>query len=88
MWKTGAAAVVGDGRGAWWLFFFGVEFEDVAGFFQVEEVAIDDELPFTGVGRHLVDAFDDVTPVSKLFDEKIDVYIHGDQYTQGSLREF
>jgi hypothetical protein len=32
-----------------------------------------------------VDAFDGVTAVSKLFDEKIDVYIHGDQYTQGRL---
>jgi hypothetical protein len=30
-----------------------------------------------------MDAFDGVTAVSKLFDEKIDVYIHGDQYTQG-----
>jgi hypothetical protein len=30
-----------------------------------------------------VDAFDGVAAVPKLFDEKIDVYIHGDQYTQG-----
>ena len=30
-----------------------------------------------------MDAFDGVTAVSELFDEKIDVYIHGDQYTQG-----
>lgn len=65
------------------LFGFGVEFEDSPGFFEVEEVAVDDELPVAGVGRHLMDAFDGVTAVSKLFDEKIDVYIHGDQYTQG-----
>ncbi len=54
-------------------------------FFEVEEVSVDDELPLASVGRNLVDAFDGVTPVSKLFDEKIDVYIHGDQYTQGLL---
>ena len=69
-----------EGRG---LFLFGVELEDVAGFVEVEEVSVDDELPLAGVGRDLVDAFDGVTAVSKLFDEKIDVYIHGDQYTQG-----
>ena len=68
------------------LFLFGVELEDVACFFEVEEVTVDDELPLACVGRHLVDAFDGVTAVSELFDEKIDVYIHGDQYTQG-LRE-
>jgi hypothetical protein len=60
----------------------------VSGFFEVEEVSVDDEFPLASVGRNLVDAFDGVTPVSKLFDEKIDVYIHGDQYTQGWLREF
>jgi hypothetical protein len=65
------------------LFSFGIELQDVPGFFEVEEVSVDDELPVAGVGRHLVDAFDGVTAVSKLFDEKIDVYIHGDQYTQG-----
>lgn len=32
-----------------------------------------------------MNAFDGVTAVSELFDEKIDVYIHGDQYTQGLL---
>jgi hypothetical protein len=68
------------------LLLFGVELEDVSSFFEVEEVSIDDELPFASVGRNLVDALDGVTPVSKLFDEKIDVYIHGDQYTQGWLR--
>jgi hypothetical protein len=57
----------------------------VSCFFEVEEVSVDDELPLASVGRNLVDAFDGVTPVSKLFDEKIDVYIHGDQYTQGLL---
>jgi len=84
LWKTSAAAAdVGVWRRGRGLFLFGVEFEDVAGFVEVEEVSVDDELPLAGVGRDLVDAFDGVTAVSKLFDEKIDVYIHGDQYTQG-----
>ena len=64
------------------LFGFCVELEDSPGLFEVEEVAVDDELPLSGIGRHLMDAFDSVTAVSELFDEKIDVYIHGDQYTQ------
>ena len=69
------------------LLLFGVELEDSSSLFEVEEVAVDDELPLAGVGRHLMDAFDGVTAVSELFYEKIDVYIHGDQYTQRRLRE-
>ena len=58
-------------------FAFGVELEDSSSLVEVEEVSVDDKLPPACVGRGLVDAFDGVTLVSKLLDEKIDVY-HGD----------
>jgi hypothetical protein len=56
------------------LLYFGlVVFENLAGFFEIEEVTVDDELPFAGVRRDLMDSLDCVAVVSKLFYEKVDV---------------
>ena len=61
-----------------------VELEEAPGFIEVEEVSVDDELPFACVRGNLVDALDGVAVLSKLFDKEIDVN-HGDHYTQGLL---
>ena len=65
----GCRGRVADGRDGARLFHFGVELEDSPGFFEVEEVSVDDKLPFPGVGRYLVDTFDGVAVVSKLLDD-------------------
>jgi hypothetical protein len=58
------------------LFFF-VEFEQTPCLFKVEEVSVDDELVFACVRGYLVNALDGMTVLSKLLNEKIDVYHSG-----------
>jgi hypothetical protein len=53
------------------------ELEQAPCFFEVEEVSVDDELVFACVRGYLVNALDGVTVLSKLLNEKIDVYHSG-----------
>ena len=64
---------------------FFVDLEQTPCFFEVEEISVHDEFVFACVGRNLVNALNGVATLSKLLNEKVDVY-HGDHYTRGLER--
>jgi hypothetical protein len=58
------------------LLFCFVLFEELAGFFEVERVSVDDELVFSGVCRDVDDFVDTMTVLAESLDDEVDVY-HG-----------
>jgi hypothetical protein len=58
------------------LLFRFVLFEEVPGFFEIERVAVDDQLVFAGVIGDAEDALDTVAVLAEGLDDEIDVY-HG-----------
>src|SRR4051794_15647155 len=69
-WPRGGA----DSGGCYlrWLFGF-VLFEELAGFFEVEGVSVDDQLVVAGVVRNGEDAFDLMAVLAEDLDDEIDV---------------
>jgi hypothetical protein len=82
--RSPCSSTLPSSQGVPWLFRCFFVFEELSGLFEVEEVAVYDELIVARVFRYGEDALNGVSAFANSFDEKIDVY-HACEFTPGWL---